>query len=178
MPRFLLRWGIRWVVFAGMLAWVLCYTLFTPGHQIPIHGWFISGILLHGICYDFEYIARQIYLDQIAPLAIRAQAQGLFVLVSYCEGQGLGTLLAGWIFNNIITWEGSLAMEQWQMFWTVLIVFGAIAKNCFCHWIKKCEKVRLKKKMSTGHFLLRPLTHQIIALPFLMAACLPDFVRM
>ena len=131
MPWFLLRWGVRWVVIAGMLAWVLRYALFALGAPDAITWMIISGILLHGICYDFVYIAGQIYLDQMAPLEIRAQAQGLFVLVSYGVGQGLGTLLAGWIFNNIITHEGSLALEQWQIFWIVPIVFGAVVTIAF-----------------------------------------------
>ncbi len=126
MPWFLLRWGVRGVVIAGMLAWVLRYALFALGAPDAITWMIISGILLHGICYDFVYIAGQIYLDKMAPLEIRAQAQGLFVLVSYGVGQGLGTLLAGWIFNNIITDEGSLALEQWQIFWIIPLVFGAI----------------------------------------------------
>jgi len=126
MPWFLLRWGVRWVVIAGMAAWVLRYALFALGAPDAVTWMIISGILLHGICYDFVYIAGQIYLDQMAPLAIRAQAQGLFVLVSYGLGQGLGTLIAGWMFNNIVTGEGSLALEQWQIFWMLPIAFGTI----------------------------------------------------
>jgi len=126
MPWFLHRWGIKWVVIVGMSAWVVRYALFALGAPEAITGFIIMGILLHGICYDFVYIAGQIYLDQMAPLVVRAQAQGLFVLASYGIGQGLGTLLAGWVFNRIVTGEGTELLQQWQIFWIIPVIFGAV----------------------------------------------------
>ena len=67
------------------------------------------GICLHGPCYDFVYVAGQVYIDRKASPAIRAQAQGLFVLATYGIGQGLGTLAAGWIFNAIMPGAGGAA---------------------------------------------------------------------
>src|SRR5690606_4122148 len=83
-----------------------------------------------GICYDFVYIAGQIYIDKKAYPAIRAQAQGLFVLVTYGVGQGLGTLIAGWIFNCMVG-EGSQPLQQWQTFWIVPLIFAAIVTLLF-----------------------------------------------
>ena len=126
MPWFLLRWGVRRVVIAGMLAWVLRYALFAFGASEAVTWMIIGGILLHGLCYDFVYIAGQIYLDQKAPVAIRAQAQGLFVLVSYGLGQGLGTLIAGWIYNRVVTGHGSVLLHQWHIFWITPLVLGTL----------------------------------------------------
>jgi MFS family permease len=75
------------------------------------------------------YVAGQIYIDKKATPEIRAQAQGLFVLVSYGVGQGLGTLAAGWIFNSII--GDNLSLQQWQHFWIVPLYFAAVVTLLF-----------------------------------------------
>lgn len=131
MPWFFLRLGVKWVVIIGMSAWILRYALFALGAPDAIVWMIMTGIILHGICYDFVYIAGQIYLDQMASPEIRAQAQGLFVLVSYGIGQGLGTLAAGWVFNNIVTGEGTEALAQWQIFWIIPVIFASLVTAGF-----------------------------------------------
>jgi len=131
LPWFLARFGVKWVVIIGMFAWVLRYGLFAIGASGPATGIILIGIVLHGFCYDFVYIAGQIYLDKMAPVTVRAQAQGLFVLVSYGIGQGLGTLIAGWAFNNLVTAEGTLALPQWQVFWIIPLAFSGIVSLLF-----------------------------------------------
>ena len=87
------------------------------------------GILLHGCCYDFVYVAGQIYIDKKASPEIRAQAQGLFVMVSYGVGQGLGALAAGSLFNRIIGNGNSLL--QWRQFWIIPLLFASVVTLLF-----------------------------------------------
>lgn len=130
MPWFFRRLGIKWVLILGLLAWSLRYALFAFGATDAVTGMLILGILLHGACYDFVYVAGQVYIDQKASPAIRAQAQGFFVLVSYGVGQGLGTLAAGWIFNSIMG-DGDATLEQWQTFWTIPLIFAIVVTIMF-----------------------------------------------
>jgi nucleoside transporter len=129
LPWFFARFGLKWVLLTGMLAWVCRYALFAWAAPDAI-GWMImAGIVLHGCCYDFVYVAGQIYIDKKATPEIRAQAQGLFVLVSYGVGQGLGTLAAGWIFNSIM--GNGLSLQQWQHFWIIPLYFAAVVTLLF-----------------------------------------------
>jgi nucleoside transporter len=130
MPWFFRKLGIKWVLITGLLAWSLRYALFSFGAPDAVAGMLIMGILLHGACYDFVYVAGQVYIDQKASPAIRAQAQGFFVLVSYGVGQGLGTLAAGYIFNSVMG-GGDASLGQWQTFWSIPLIFAIVVTIMF-----------------------------------------------
>jgi nucleoside transporter len=95
MPFFFRRLGVKWMLAVGMLAWVARYALFAVGATDQVTWMILSGILLHGICYDFFFVTGQIYTDQIAPKQIRAQAQGMLVLFTLGLGMTIGAQVAG-----------------------------------------------------------------------------------
>jgi len=59
MPWFFRKLGIKWVMVSGLLAWSLRYALFAMGAPDAVVWMLITGILLHGACYDFVYVASQ-----------------------------------------------------------------------------------------------------------------------
>jgi nucleoside transporter len=95
MPLFFRRLGVKWMLAVGMFAWVLRYALFAMGASNQVTWMILSGILLHGICYDFFFVTGQIYTDQVAPKQIRAQAQGMLVLFTLGLGMTIGAQVAG-----------------------------------------------------------------------------------
>lgn len=95
MPFFFRRLGVKWMLAVGMLAWVVRYALFAVGASDQVTWMILTGILLHGICYDFFFVTGQIYTDQIAPKQIRAQAQGMLVLFTLGLGMTIGAQVAG-----------------------------------------------------------------------------------
>ncbi len=137
MPWFFLRLGIKWVMVTGLLAWSLRYALFAIGAPDAVTWMMIGGILLHGACYDFVYVASQVYIDKKASPEIRAQAQGFFVLISYGVGQGLGTLTAGWIYNSIMSGPGEATLQQWSSFWTIPLLFSVVVLILFTFGFKE-----------------------------------------
>jgi nucleoside transporter len=133
LPWFFARLGVKWVLLVGMSAWIARYALFALGAPEAITWMLIAAVCLHGPCYDFVYIAGQVYVDSRAPATIRAQAQGLFVLATYGIGQGLGTLAAGRTFNAIVvgTGGGVSSLAQWQTFWIFPLVFAVAVTGVF-----------------------------------------------
>jgi hypothetical protein len=124
--------GVKGVLLAGMLAWTLRYALFLLGAPDAVTWMLIVGIALHGPCYDFVYVAGQVYIDRKASPAIRAQGQGLFVLATYGVGQGIGTYLAGEIFNRVVQGSvGAAALPHWQVFWIFPLVFALVVTAMF-----------------------------------------------
>ncbi|HSH93926.1 MAG TPA: MFS transporter [Roseimicrobium sp.] len=95
MPFFFRRLGVKWMLAAGMGAWVLRYALFSFGATDEVRWMILAGIIIHGICYDFFFVTGQIYTDQIAPKHIRAQAQGMLVLFTLGFGMLIGAQVAG-----------------------------------------------------------------------------------
>jgi nucleoside transporter len=102
MPLLFLRFGVKWMLAMGMLAWVVRYGLFSQGAGDTVADavpWMIlGGILLHGICYDFFFVTGQIYVDKVAPKAIRGQAQGFLVLMTL----GLGSYFGSHVAHEIV----------------------------------------------------------------------------
>ena len=95
MPFFFAKLGVKKMLAIGMAAWVLRYVLFAYGTPNQVGAMIIFGILLHGICYDFFFVTGQIYTDQIAPKAIRSQAQGMLVFFTLGLGMFIGAKVAG-----------------------------------------------------------------------------------
>ncbi len=89
MPFFFKFLGVKRMLLFGMFAWVVRYALFAAGAPDGVYWMIISGVVLHGICYDFFFVTGQIYVDQTAGPSIRAQAQGFLVLAT----QGIGMLV-------------------------------------------------------------------------------------
>lgn len=95
MPLFFARLGVKWMLFFGMLCWVIRYGLFAIGAPQEIAWMIVVGIVIHGICYDFFFVTGQIYTDKVAPAKIKGQAQGLLVLLTLGLGMLVGAQVAG-----------------------------------------------------------------------------------
>ncbi len=137
MPFFFVRLGIKKMLLFGMFAWVLRYVLFALGAPDAVTWMIIMGIALHGICYDFFFVAGSIYVDKKSNERIRGQAQGFFVLVTYGLGMLIGAQIAGAVYNGFLGDQTALTAMQWQEFWwlpagfalVVMIIFGIFFKD-------------------------------------------------
>ena len=131
MPWFFRRLGVKWMLVVGAGSWALRYGLFALGAPTGASAMILGGILLHGICYDFFFVTGQIYVDQKASQAIRAQAQGFLVLVTHGVGMLIGAQAAGFIFNHFLGDSASLTLEQWSRFWTIPVVLVGVIVPMF-----------------------------------------------
>ena len=134
LPVFLKRYGLKTTLLVGMAAWAIRYLLFAYGNAGAGVWMLFSGILLHGICYDFFFVSGQIYTDYKAGEKIKSSAQGLITLASYGVGMLIGFWLAGKIYDHYTDVSGA---QDWKMIWTipagiaaaVMVLYAFLFKN-------------------------------------------------
>ena len=126
MPLLFVRFGVKWMLAIGMAAWIFRYLLFALGAPDAVFWMVTAGILLHGICYDFFFVTGQIYVDKKSTPAVRGQAQGFFVLVTYGLGMFIGAQIAGALFNAFLGDASVLTLARWQDFWLLPAGFALI----------------------------------------------------
>jgi MFS family permease len=101
----------------------------------------ITGILLHGICYDFFFVSGQIYTDSKAGEEIKSAAQGLITLATYGLGMLIGFWVAGKIADIYVTDGGA---HDWNTIWKFPAIFALVVFFLFLLFFKN-EKIEYKK---------------------------------
>jgi nucleoside transporter len=134
LPFFFKKFGFKKTILVGMLAWVLRYVLFAYGNSGELAFMLITGIALHGICYDFFFVSGQIYTDSKAGDKVKSAAQGLITLATYGVGMLVGFWVAGKIVDANVLADAS---HGWQDVWLfpalfaagVFVIFGLLFKD-------------------------------------------------
>lgn len=122
MPLMMKRLGIKWTLVIGMVAWALRYVMFGFGDAGSLMWMVIIGLVLHGVCYDFFFVAGQIYTDRFAPEKVRSSAQGLISLATYGVGLLIGSLISGPIVDAFVASDGS---HDWRSIWIIPAALAA-----------------------------------------------------
>jgi nucleoside transporter len=129
MPLLVRRMGIKWMVAVGMLAWAVRYVLFAYGDVTPALVWMLyAGIVLHGICYDFFFVAGQIYANRMAPESLKNSVQGIMTLGTYGVGMFIGSLVSGQIVSHYTATGG---VKNWETIWIIPALMAAIVLVLF-----------------------------------------------
>ena len=136
MPLMFLRLGVKKMLLLGMGAWVLRYALFAIAAPSAIFWMIVLGIALHGPCYDFFFVTGQIYVDKKSTPAVRGQAQGFFVLITYGVGMLIGAQIAGRVYNSFLGGATALTLPQWSQFWWLPAGFAAFVLLFFATFFR------------------------------------------
>jgi len=137
MPFFFIRLGIKRMIMIGMAAWILRYLMFAFGNNETLVWMLYTGIILHGVCYDFFFVTGQIFVDKQAPGHLKASAQGMITFATYGLGMFIGTWFSGLIVGLFTHSQGGADAHDWTRIWiipmaiavVVLILFAAMFKN-------------------------------------------------
>jgi len=134
LPVMLKHLGYKKTIGLGILAWATRYFLLagsvsSPGLQTIL---IFAAILLHGVCYDFLFIAGQLYVDAEANERIRGACQGFIAFILWGVGAFVGTMLAGKVLAmHTLTGTTGPIQHQWREIWmtpalgaaAVLVIF-------------------------------------------------------
>jgi len=126
-PMALARYGVKWAMLVGIGALLVRYAAFLGGGVLNLPSLYYVAILVHGVIYGFFFVGGQVYVDKKAPSEIRAQAQGLIVLI--CFGVGM---LVGTFFNvrliDVYTVE---KVTNWNAIWLIITAMTAVLLVAF-----------------------------------------------
>jgi MFS family permease len=116
--------------------------MFALGAPDAVTWMILTGIALHGICYDFFFVAGHIYVDLKSSDKVRGQAQGLIVLITYGVGMLIGAQLAGTTYNLFLGDQAALTLDKWHDFWWLPAIFAAVVMVFFLatFYDKEAEK--------------------------------------
>lgn len=116
--------GYKVTIFLGILAWAARYFLLSgsagaSGGDLATVMIF-AAILLHGVCYDFLFIAGQLYVDDECTERMRGAAQGFIAFILWGIGAFVGTWLAGIVQDHYKLAEarGTIA-HDWGAIWMI-----------------------------------------------------------
>ena len=137
MPFFFRRLGVKWMLFVGMVAWIIRYALFAAGDMDSLVWMLYGGIILHGVCYDFFFVTGQIYVDNKADKKIRASAQSFIALLTYGVGLAIGSSLSGQVVD-IFTENG---VKDWTAIWITPCVLAAAVTILFMLTFNSDDKI-------------------------------------
>jgi nucleoside transporter len=135
-PLALARYGVKWTMAIGLVALLIRYLAFWSGGLIDQTWPYYLAILVHGIIFGCFFVGGQVYVDKKAPPEIRAQAQGLIVLICFGVGMLIGTVIDVKLIDVYTTEQMVAGVTQktydWDTIWIITTAISAVLLAAFC----------------------------------------------
>ncbi len=154
MPLLFVRLGVKKMLAIGMIAWAVRYVLFAYGNIDAGYWMLLTGIVLHGICYDFFFVTGQIYTDNLAGEKFKSAAQGLITLATYGVGMLIGSLVSGPIVDAYAT-PGN---HDWKMIWLIPAGIALVVALLFILLFRETKKMAITEESTEKGLAASPLT--------------------
>ncbi len=123
------RWvGIKGVLFIGMAAWAVRYVIFANAFTAdgPILPLIYLGLALHGVGFDFVFVAATIWVGNHFAADARSRAQSFLALMTWGVGYLIGSNIANAVQVNAGANVGGGAGTDWNGFWLLPAGFAAV----------------------------------------------------
>ena len=133
-PFFLKRFGIKQVMLFSMLAWVLRFGLFAYGNPGSGLWMIILSCIVYGMAFDFFNISGSLFVETQTEPAIRASAQGLFMMMTNGFGAVLGSSLSGLIIQHYFTYADN--SKDWHGIWLSFAAYALVIAVLFVIFFK------------------------------------------
>jgi nucleoside transporter len=144
LPVMLWRLGYKTTIAIGILAWAARYFLLARSVGSPAEAQvalIFAAILLHGVCYDFLFIAGQLYVDDEANERMRGAAQGFIAFILWGVGAFVGTMLAGAVMAaHKYPSPVGMIEHDWAGIWIVPAVGSAAVLVIFLLFFREPRK--------------------------------------
>ena len=132
-PFFLRKFGIKKVMLFSMIAWVLRFGLFAYGDPGAGLWMIILSCIIYGMAFDFFNISGSLFVETQSEPAIRASAQGLFMMMSNGVGAFLGSRISGIVIDKYfkISSDANTIQFNWQGIWLTFAGYALVVAILF-----------------------------------------------
>jgi nucleoside transporter len=140
LPIMLKKLGYKKTIFLGILAWCARYFFLAGSVSLAAMSapLIFVAILLHGVCYDFLFIAGQLYVDDQANPRIRAASQGFIAFILWGVGAFVGTMIAGKVLAMYeITNSAGAIVHDWEKIWQVPAILSVAVLLVFAIFFRE-----------------------------------------
>ncbi|MFT3936252.1 MAG: nucleoside permease [Chitinophagaceae bacterium] len=121
-PFFLRKFGIKKVMIISMFAWVLRFGLFGVGNPGSGLWLLVLSMIVYGMAFDFFNISGSLFVERETTPAIRASAQGLFMLMT----NGLGAILGGIFAGKVVDHFTVAGVRNWPSIWFTFAAYALV----------------------------------------------------
>ena len=128
-PFFLKKFGIKYVMFFSMVAWVLRFGLFAYGNPGDGLWMIILSCVVYGMAFDFFNISGSLFVETQSDPAIRASAQGLFMMMTNGFGAVIGSFLSGLLIQKYFTYADN--SKNWFGIWISFASYALVVAILF-----------------------------------------------
>lgn len=128
-PLFLRKFGIKYVMFFSMAAWVLRFGLFAYGNPGDGLWMIILSCIVYGMAFDFFNISGSLFVETQSDPAIRASAQGLFMMMTNGFGAVIGSLTSGFVIQKFFTYADN--SKNWYGVWISFAGYALVVAILF-----------------------------------------------
>jgi NHS family xanthosine MFS transporter len=137
-PFFLKRFGIKNVMLFSMMAWVLRFGLFAWGNPGSGLWMIVLSCIIYGMAFDFFNISGSLFVETQSEPAIRASAQGLFMMMTNGFGAVLGSSISGVVIDAYFTAENGA--KNWHQIWLAFAAYALVVAILFALLFKHEHK--------------------------------------
>jgi len=132
-PFFLSRYGIKKVMLISIIAWMLRFGLFAYGDPTPMGTvLLVLSMIVYGCAFDFFNISGSVFVEQEVKPAIRASAQGMFLMMT----NGFGCILGGIVSGKVVEHYTLNGITDWQTVWLIFAGYSLVLAFAFVAMFK------------------------------------------
>ena len=128
-PFFLKRFGIKKVMLISMLAWFVRFGLFAYGNPGDGLWMIVLSCIVYGMAFDFFNISGSLFVETQSDPAIRASAQGLFMMMTNGVGAVLGSTISGIVIDKFFTYADNT--KDWHGIWISFSLYALVVAILF-----------------------------------------------
>jgi len=143
-PFFLKKFGIKKVMLISMLAWFVRFGLFAYGNPAEGLWMIILSCIVYGMAFDFFNISGSLFVESQSDPAIRASAQGLFMMMTNGVGAVLGSSISGIVIDQLFTNADN--SKDWHGIWISFSLYALVVAILFAILFKHKHVPELVEK--------------------------------